>query len=425
MQALSTQKRISWDFLIELSLVLFICSSPLNWIVGKALSYVGLRSYARAVCILLAYLPLAVVILRNPGRFPIDALFVYLFLIAYLGITLLLHPEYEYFYQRETYGVWDYVLRPDNGIYAYLFLRLQRDPDRLLKALRVCAYIMLMYSLYRLIAALNRGYWVISVNPDGSEYRMSYNLSFGYDTLLYALITLYAALKEKRAVDWIFFVGAVIMIFLGGSRGPILDIGIFCVIYAAFGMKKTRNKAVKILFFLIIAAFLAISYQWLLSLLESLVSSLGINSRFIKKLISGALADDSGREPIWNAAVEMIRTNPLGYGAMGTRHVIYHYVDVGHPHSIVLEILVDTGVIPGILIIAGMIARSVQIFRMHDRSKWVGIYLIFFAASCQLLLSGTLWHRMAIWAAAGISVNIALEQRAQRRLLSNGGQQNQ
>lgn len=402
---------------MDLSLILFFCSAPVILACQKIMGIIGLSKFGYYLGIVLIYLPLLLSFIKSPKRIPLDFVLLLVLMVFYFLVTLLFHPEYDFFYRRNYYGVWDYVLRPDNGVYAYLFLRTQKDPKHLIKLFRYCAYIMLIYSLYRLVGALSKGYWVISTNADGSEHRMSYNLGFGYDTLLFTLFALFAALKEGKKIDWGFGLGGVLIILLGGSRGPILDLGIFFFIYMLISFQHSKKKVRSVFLIVTITILLVLSYQWLLLQLGAVMNKIGISSRFIRKLLEGSIASDSGRNIIWSAAIEMIKAHPLGYGAMGTRHVIYYIIDVGHPHNIFLELLVDTGVIIGSIIIITMIVRSVQIFRMSNNTEWVGIYLIFFSASCQLLVSGTLWHRLAIWAAAGISINIAREQRAKRRLI--------
>ena len=40
----------------------------------------------------------------------------------------------------------------------------------------------------------------------------------------------------------------------------------------------------------------------------------------------------------------MIRENPLGYGAMGARHVLCGIHIVGHPHNVMIEL--HEGIVP-------------------------------------------------------------------------------
>ena len=86
----------------------------------------------------LPYVVLAVLVVKNPRKyFKIDFVALYILILFFFGITFLFHPEYEYFYTRETYGIWDHVLKPYRGIYAYLFIRLIGEPEQILKCMRI------------------------------------------------------------------------------------------------------------------------------------------------------------------------------------------------------------------------------------------------------------------------------------------------
>lgn len=113
----------------------------------------------------------------------------------------------------------------------------------------------------------------------------------------------------------------------------------------------------------------------------------------------------------------MIKKNPLGYGAMGTRHVIYQYIYVAHPHQFFLEILVDFGVIFGSIIIIWLGYKSVKLFLMKGQDEWKAVFLIFFARACQLLVSLTFWHSIGLWGALAVGVCMS---RASRRGIANG-----
>ena len=119
----------------------------------------------------------------------------------------------------------------------------------------------------------------------------------------------------------------------------------------------------------------------------------------------------------------MIRENPLGYGAMGARHGIYEIIQVGHPHNVFLEILIDYGVFVGSgLIIAGLVTIF-KLLMSNDIGEWKGLILIFVGLASQLLLSGTYWHRQGIWALLALFVGI--RQWKKMRGNNNGRKQNQ
>ena len=207
---------------------------------------------------------------------------------------------------------------------------------------------------------------------------------------------------------------------MAGSRGPILDIAIFLAIYILIKLNNSRKKWFLLGIVVIIGAVIWNTYIYVLNMLTILLNRFGVSSRFIQKMLAGEIADDSGRYEIWKAAIEMIRKKPLGYGAMGSRHVISQYIYVAHPHQIFLEILIDFGVIAGSCIIILMIYHTIRLFTMKYVDDWKGVFLIFFARACQLLISLTFWHSIGVWGTLAVGVCMAREYRQRRGLYIYG-----
>lgn len=88
----------------------------------------------------------------------------YLFLVILFWGAYILHPNYKHWYDRAEYGVWDYVLRPDNGLFIYLFIRLIEDPDEILKTIKVSGWVMYLYFGRAVMKALKLGYWIDTSN---------------------------------------------------------------------------------------------------------------------------------------------------------------------------------------------------------------------------------------------------------------------
>ena len=413
--------RIGKRMLSEAILFLYLTLPILNMFFRIVLSQVGLGSYnVWASCILI--LTLYFLLCATARKLLVPDFWLLYFLIGFFFlITYLLHPEYEYWYKRSDYGVINYVLKPNNGIFLYLFIRLVNDPKRILKTIKTSAWPIYLWYGYQVIQAMARGYWVDTSNR-GYEIHMSYNLSLGYNVLLFVLPFLYSALAEKKLTDWIGAFVGIAIILVAGSRGPFLDIGIFLAIYILLKFSRSRKKIILALSIIAGSILLWISYPFLISQLAGLLEKLNLSSRMISKLVSGEVLDDSNRSTIWNAAVEMIKQHPFGYGAMGTRHVIYQYIYVAHPHQFFLEVLVDFGVVFGSAIILWLAVKTVKLFKMKGQDEWKAVFLIFFARACQLLVSLTFWHSIGLWGALAVGVCMC---KAKRKELRYGGQQDE
>ena len=113
--------KISVDALLRFSFVFYLCFDLANAFFRKLLGIIGIGSLSSFICYLCIYIPVLICCLCIRKRRVVDSLALYFFLLLFFGITILIHPEYEYFYEREYWGVWDYVFRPENGIHIFLY----------------------------------------------------------------------------------------------------------------------------------------------------------------------------------------------------------------------------------------------------------------------------------------------------------------
>lgn len=414
---ISKSGKVSLDKLVHLSVILFLCNPLVTLIIKGILGKLGLSKYGEEVTAVLVYLPLLAACIMRPKKYiKADFLCVLVLILAFFAITLLIHPEYEYWYSRADYGVWNYVLFPLNGLYGYLFIRLIDDPETLKGVFKKAGWLMYIYFAYQIYLASRRGYWVGVAGQNGVA-QVSYSVSFGYHVLLFALPFLYYAIREKRIQD---IVGAAIgfgMFLTNGSRGPILMTALFFVVLALRSVRDERNKAKVVLRVFIISLLVltvVVLYNIVNNLLITLLSAWDINSRFVQMLLAGRLTYDSGRSAIWAAAVQMIRDNPFGYGAMGSQHVISHYIIAGYPHSIFLEMMIDFGVIAGSALLIFLFRRALMIIFAKDNG-WSDLFIPIFCTACALIISLCYWSNRAFWICIGISVNYYLFQKKQKR----------
>lgn len=409
--------KVSLDELVHLAVILFLCNSPITLLLRGIMGKVGFSKYGNEVTAVLVYLPLLVACLMRPKKyFKADFLCVWVFIVAFFAVTLLIHPEYEYWYTRSDYGVWNYVLFPLKGLYGYLFIRLIDEPQTLKDVFRKAGWVMYIYFAYQIYFAIRRGYWVGVAGHD-STAEFSYSVSFGYHVLLFALPFLYNAIREKRKSD---IVGAAIgfgMILTNGSRGPVLMTALFFVILALRSVRGEKNKAKVVLRVFIVAPLVltaVLLYNILNNYLVALLSAWSVKSRIVQMLLAGRLSYDSGRSIIWGAAVQMIRANPFGYGAMGSQHVISNYIIAGYPHSIVLEMMIDFGVIVGGALLIFLFRRAMAIIFARDNG-WSDLFIPIFCTACALMVSLCYWSNRAFWICIGIGVNYYISQKKQKR----------
>ncbi|MCD8150498.1 MAG: O-antigen ligase family protein [Clostridiales bacterium] len=410
---LTSKVRVNADFLAQLSFVLYFSSSTVRMIVNGIFGTGNLSTFIYSAII---YLPLLVACVKNPQEYvKLDFFILYFAVLLFFLLTYLIHPEYGYYYGRSEFGIWDHVLNPYRGIYAYWFIRLFNDPKKILKNLRISGWFTMAYFFVAFYIAMQRGYWTGIVGQE-SSVQLSYSLSFGYSVLPFALIFLYLALKTGNKLD---LAGAVIdiaFIFVGGSRGPILFLGIFGILYILTELRARKVRYKGVIFGIIagVTVFLYSAFSAVCTTLNSLLSSIGVQSRFLTMLAEGTITTDTGRNQIWTTAIQMIKEWPWGYGAMGSRHVLSKIIIAGYPHSIVLEFLIDFGVVLGSIFLVVMAYHIIRMVFFNKQEAWRGLFLIFFSSACALFISMSFWSVSTFWCCLGLAVSKHLLDRRKR-----------
>ena len=405
--------RLTADESVGLLFVLYLCMELLNAAFRTLLGVIGLSDLAMIACFICVYVPLLFLCIKSTKYIQKEFILLFAFLCVFFLVTYIIHPDYEYWYTRSYWGVWDYVLRPDNGLYIFLFLMLLKDPRKILKYLKMASVLMILFYAYRLIPFIRNGYW-LRQSADGTITKSSYNLEYGYDVLLYELTFMYCALKERKLFDCIFAGLGLVCLVLGGSRGPFLCMTVFLLLYFGTTISRSRRKIVYILLTAIIGVTLYAAYQYLLGYLIILLKRFGLSSRIIKTLIMGTVSDDNGRFTFWNTTIDMIKKNPFGYGAMGTRHVLYALHEAGYPHNFFLELIADLGVFVGGGLSIFFIWRAIAIIRMKNNEDWKGVFMIFVGMFFNLMISSTFYHRTGFWGLLAVGICI-YQQRKQVR----------
>ncbi|MBQ1372293.1 MAG: hypothetical protein IIY70_05120, partial [Oscillospiraceae bacterium] len=120
--------RIKKSTLSELILFLYLTTAAFRIVFAKLLSPLGLDFDTKYICIGLTMALYFLLCTKERKLLVRDFWMLYFVVVLFFLATYLLHPEYKLWYERADYGVLNYVLRPDNGIFLYLFIRLVNDP---------------------------------------------------------------------------------------------------------------------------------------------------------------------------------------------------------------------------------------------------------------------------------------------------------
>ena len=263
-------KNLNWTFrselLLDLTCVLWLCNAPLRLVLMNLLRIVRLSGFTILFENILIFIPLVLYIVIErviPWKY-----FHWLLLVlsSFFVITLKIHPEYEYWYSRDIFGVWYTVFRPDHGaIWAFLIVELSQKEERLWKNLNVYAVVLFLYNLYNLYQATIAGTWM-AYNATGELAEKSYSLDFGYDMVFIALVAL-SQFQEKKTYKYIILATACFFLSITqGSRGALICLAVFLGL-SMFNGKQSSSK--KILYVFIFIVIVLVFYSYGLTLVQN------------------------------------------------------------------------------------------------------------------------------------------------------------
>ena len=277
------------------------------------------------------------------------------------------------------------------------FIGLGYDHDKFKNVLYYCSILGVFLTFLYQIYYLNSGRELISDNMDAA-----YNL---LPSLLYIF---YWAFEKRKIVYWVIAVISLPIIFIFGTRGPILA----CIVFLAFGVffRVLLNKS---LFLKIIFIGAVMAVLWLLFFSDALVQlvqflsekfeAYGFSTRVFDFFLEGDIVYSSGRDEIFDSAINAIFQSPFfGYGLMGDR-IVTNEVYV---HNIVLEFWCQFGLVFGTLLLGVVFITPVRALYLERQNPSVFYFILMLACMVftKLMLSGSYITEMYLFLLLGISI---------------------
>lgn len=368
------------------------------------------NSLAKTIATMFLYVYLLFIMSKKRNIIKIDAV-ILIFLNGMLFLfSYIFHPEYRYaMFEMPTWNIFSSVFSLSSGMFAYMFFRMESSPSKLRKYLKYSAYLLLFWSLLRIKSSISNGGFT-RVFENGVISKNTYDMAVGYRLLFVSIIFMLEAIKKEYRYRkfWFIFLSFVstILMFVFGSRSAFISLIIFWTLYYFFYKNETNNiksiikKISWTIFFLITSSILA--SEKILVITSNILEKVGLKSRMLNSLIEGNITLDSGRNRLWAMAIEMIQENPiLGAGVYADRAKGGIYC-----HQIILEILLDFGMIFGTMIILYMIIMSTKMLLKCWNKEWKLLFLIFFSLTIiRLNISSSFWYDTNFWICIAIVVN--------------------
>lgn len=334
-----------------------------------------------------------------------DGVLVVLGAMAFFGITLILHPDYQYRYEdpffEGRFGVRS-VFAYGAGIYSFYLIRLfSREKEKLYKLFQVIAYSIVCLEI-----------WTVFLNRS-EEYMMT----FGYQMEMAAILFLASYLENKKR-GWHLWISATCMLagVLYGPRACILGYAFFFAVYICWKGKMDRKQTALII--LIMIAAICYSSQMIMVFIYRFFSSLGLHSRTLYLIAMGDImaADTARQDHIYPVLFDALKRMPIWgmYGAYGDRVLLDP--QWAYAHNFVFEIVLQFGYILGGGFIIWMMIEFVKVIRYNKDSN--GLLTIIFGCFtlCKLFFSNTFWQEPYFWAFIAMLLNCQESRKQQKKL---------
>lgn len=188
------------------------------------------------------------------------------------------------------------------------------------------------------------------------ECSMLGNMEISYSILPLSIFSFYYFFENKSIKFLLMAILSTLTIVVVGSRGTVLCIMAYLLLYAITNMKKNIILIV-ILTIMAVGAFY--NYDKIIDGTIEMLANYNIYSRTLAKLQKGEIADDTGRGKIKEVAIENLENKPLLGLGLGVER-IYINKEINnmnrdmsscYPHNLIVEILVQYGYIVGGIII--------------------------------------------------------------------------
>lgn len=227
-----------------------------------------------------------------------------------------------------------------------------------------------------------------------------YDMVFSYLVLVPVLLLANKAMKQKVfGLDFFLTLIGVVAILWIGSRGPVLAFTVFILLRILFSASNMNGgySIIRRLGFMAFLLVVWLNLDVVLVSLERWFLTTGLPSRAVFLLLrSSAEGVDflTGRAQIWSVAMNSIYERPIwGYGIAGDRVFLYGT----YPHNLFLEVLVQFGVILGLLIITAFIAVVLLGWIKASPTEREFIAVFIGLGLVPLMVSGSFWVSANFW----------------------------
>lgn len=236
--------------------------------------------------------------------------------------------------------------------------------------------------------------------------------------LLHTMVAYHLYKSTSEMKYFLLFVVLCGLIAVAGSRGALLWLIVFYLMYNICLARGITKKGVIVVVVLLLGLFFSVAFQ---TEIISILIRLFPNSRTIEMLALSNIADDSSRSNIWSFFINEISQNPfkihglfadraaINQTFMNTNKLGYWITETrsySYAHDLFLEILYDFGVVIGGFIsvkIVSLVVRIIRFAKETDDINEAGFYIVIVVYGfLMLLISDSFLLNVYFWFFLGL-----------------------
>ena len=234
------------------------------------------------------------------------------------------------------------------------------------------------------------------------------NMYAAYNILPHVTLLLWNSLNRFNILHIVFMIVGVLFLLSCGTRGPLVCLAFFGIIYFIFFMNFKFAFLIKGII-LSIAGIMLLFLHEIISYMAFMFTGLNLSTRILDKIISGELGNDSGRSSIKIYFYKILDNSDsiTGMGYFASQRFGYIY-----PHDIILDFQLSYGYVLGDILLEGICCLCVlAIYYSKTKHERCMIIMMFSFTIIKLFLSSTFLTEMFFYALIGYCCKILLDNK--------------
>ena len=269
----------------------------------------------------------------------------------------------------------------------------QMDIEKLDTYFRPISYLnILLYFIYSFFYIQHK---FVPGTLDGEYYMRE-----AYIVLPYTLYALWCAMRQFNIKDFIMSLLGIFLLFSYGTRGPIVCMFAFVVLYYLL-VTTSKYKIPLLIIFSTFGILFWHYFENILAFLIEFMPKLGMSNRIFTSMANNAFAsyeNSSNRDIIIKQLIDaMDVSGPWGYGLCGSWNICG-----GYAHNFALDLIVSFGTPIGILLLLGTLFLLFKGFTSCASEKEKGFFLILLCSGfLKLFISNFFLREGLFWLLIG------------------------